>query len=99
VIGSVGLVTSPSFLPLTPALLGLALEPVAEPLPAETLVDLLKQPLCVGAARRVVLDVLGMHYQRRFADQWDFVHFATDQHLGFDFTTSTKPPEPTGPAR
>jgi hypothetical protein len=29
----------------------------------------LKHPLCVGAARRVILDQLGFHHQRTFADQ------------------------------
>jgi hypothetical protein len=64
-----------------------ALAPLPEPLPAMTLVELLKQSLCVGEARRAVLDALGTRYHRHFTDQWDFVHFAEEQKLGLDFTT------------
>jgi hypothetical protein len=45
------------------------LEPPPPPLPPRTLVDLLKHPLCVGTARRLVLDQLTRHYHRPFADQ------------------------------
>jgi hypothetical protein len=58
------------------------------------LVDLLKQPLCVGEARRLVLDQLQRHYQRPFADQWDFVRFAQEQNLGLDLKT---PPRRSAP--
>jgi hypothetical protein len=47
------------------------------------LAELLKQPLCVGDTRHLVLDELGKRYQRRFVDQWDFVRFAKEQNLGF----------------
>ena len=60
------------------------------PLPPQTLVDLLKQPFCVGEARRLVLDQLSRHYNRPFADQWDFVDHVHQQQLGLDLTT---PPE------
>jgi hypothetical protein len=56
-----------------------ALEPVPPPLPAQTLVDVLAQPLCVGEARRVVLEQLARHYHRPFADQWEFVEYV-QQH-------------------
>jgi hypothetical protein len=56
-------------------------------LPAQALVDLLKHPCCVDEARRLVLDALGRHYQRPFADQWDFVDFVHQQKLGLDLTT------------
>jgi hypothetical protein len=59
-------------------------------LPAPTLVDLLKQPFCVGEARRLVLDQLQRHYRRPFADQWEFVRFATEHNLGLDLTTPPK---------
>jgi hypothetical protein len=62
--------------------------------PAKTLVEILKDPLCVGEARRIVLDALGTRYQRHFADQWDFVHFAEAQKLGLDFTSPPQRPEP-----
>jgi hypothetical protein len=37
-----------------------------------------------------VLDQLQRHYQRPFADQWDFVRFAKEQHLRLDLTTPPK---------
>jgi serine/threonine protein kinase len=62
-----------------------------EPIPArpvgradQTLVDLLKYHLCVGEARRLVLEQLSRHYGRPFADQWDFVRFAEERQLGLD---------------
>jgi hypothetical protein len=60
------------------------------------LVDLLKHPLCVGQARRVVLDQLGNRYHQEFADQWAFVGFATE-HLGLVFTPPPRRPEATAP--
>jgi hypothetical protein len=59
-------------------------------LPPPVLVELLKNPLCVGNGRRAVLDVLEIHYQRHFADQWDFVCYAQDNNLGFDLTSPPK---------
>jgi hypothetical protein len=63
------------------------LETPPPPLPARTLVDLLKHPLCVGAARRLVLEQLARHYGRPFADQWDFVAYARHHQLDLDLTT------------
>jgi hypothetical protein len=77
----------PMILMLLPVLWNPVLEPQPEPFPAETLVELLKHPLCVGQAPRIVLDQLGRHYGRRFENQWDFVHFAEEQKLGLDFTS------------
>jgi hypothetical protein len=75
----------------------LLLRPAAEPYPRrfsdQQLVDLLKHPLCVGEARRIVLDQLGLQHQRTFADQWEFVRFAEEQKLGLDFTSPPKRPE------
>jgi tRNA A-37 threonylcarbamoyl transferase component Bud32 len=72
------------------------LQTAAEPLPRrlsnQELVEFLKQPFCVGPARRAILDHLGIHYGRTFADQWDFVRFADEQNLGLDFTTPPKRP-------
>src|SRR5262249_44624811 len=63
----------------------------AGPLPCrlstQQLVDLLKQPTCFGAARRLLLDHLGRRYERRFADQWEFVRFATERDLDLDLTS------------
>jgi hypothetical protein len=75
------------------ALLQPALDPLPEPLPAQTLVDLLKHPLCVGDARRVVLAQLSRHYGRRFTDQWDFVRYATDHKLDLDLLSPPRRPE------
>ncbi len=71
---------------------------MAEPFPCrlttQDLVDLLKMPTCIGAARRVVLNHLGNRYGRRFANHWAFVRFAREQNLGLDFTTPPRRPEP-----
>jgi hypothetical protein len=69
-----------------------ALEPSRKPLPAQMLVDLLKDPLCVGAAKRLVLDQLKRHYGRRFADQWDFARFAAEKQLDLDLLSPPKRP-------
>ncbi|MBI1918234.1 MAG: hypothetical protein HYS12_26375 [Planctomycetes bacterium] len=68
----------------------------------QQLVDLLKHPLFVGEARRVLLDLLGDRHGRRFADQWEFVEFAQERRLGLDFTsppTRLEPIAPTTPPR
>jgi hypothetical protein len=86
--------------PLTaPPLLLPTLEPLPPPLPAQTLVELLKHPLCVGEARRLVLGQLARHYERPFADQWEFVRFAREQKLGLDFTSPPQRPEPLAAGR
>ena len=51
-------------------------EPPPCPLTDQQLVELLKHPLCVGEARRVVLTQFENRYLRPFADQWEFVAFA-----------------------
>jgi hypothetical protein len=84
--------TSPTALPLALALPDPALKPLPESLPAETLVELLRHPLCVGEARRAVLGALGRRYQRTFADQWEFVRFAEEQKLGLDLASPAKRP-------
>jgi hypothetical protein len=89
----VGVLSGPRSVLGTPALWQPAFESPPPPLPAQTLVDLLKHPFCVGKARRLVLDQL-QRYQRPFADQWDFVRFALEHNLGLDFTT---PPQRLAP--
>ncbi len=69
-------------------LLAPAVEPLGGPLTTQQLVDLLKQPLCLGAARRLVLGQLEIRYQRPFADHWDFVRFAEEKNLGLDFKSA-----------
>ena len=88
VAGTVGL-SNPALLLTAFALL----EPPRSPWPAQTLVDLLKEPRCVGETQRVVLDQLSRHYGRPFADQWDFARFAEEQNLGLDLT-GPLPPAP-----
>jgi len=85
----------------TALLSGLALlRPAVQALPCRLstaeLVELLKDPLCVGAARRVLLDRLATRYGRPFADQWKFVRFADQQRLGLDCTV---PPRSGGSRR
>jgi hypothetical protein len=56
-------------------------------LPPQTLVDLLKDPFCVGEPRHLVLEQLSRHYNRPFADQWEFSQFVTDNKLPLGLTT------------
>jgi hypothetical protein len=77
----------------TLARLGPALEPSPCRLSTPELIELLKQPTCVGPSRRVILDQLENRYRRKFADHWEFVHFAQQQKLGFDFTGPPKRPK------
>jgi hypothetical protein len=50
-------------------------------------VELLKQPTCIGEARRVILDHLGNRYGRRFRDHWAFVHYAQEHLPDLDLTS------------
>jgi tRNA A-37 threonylcarbamoyl transferase component Bud32 len=84
-IAAVGTLTGPGSMLSAPALLQLALAP--PPLPAQALVDLLKQPFCIGEAQRLVLEQLTRHYGRPFADKSDFLRFAREQKLSLDLTT------------
>jgi hypothetical protein len=81
VAGALAAVGNPAGPLVAPALLRSAFAPLPPPLPVETLVELLKHPLFIGEARRLVLDQLQRHYKRSFADQWDFVAFATERKL------------------
>jgi hypothetical protein len=54
------------------------------------LVEMLKEPLCVGPARRDILDQLEIRYRQKFIDQWEFVRFAQERNLGLDFTGQPK---------
>jgi hypothetical protein len=49
--------------------------------------------------RRIVLDQLQRHYNRVFADQWDFVRFATEQRLDLDLARPPKGPEDLATSR
>jgi len=63
-------------------------------LTTQELVDLLKMPTCFGRARRVVLDQLGNLHGRRFANHWEFVHFALENQFPIDLTTAPQRPDP-----
>jgi hypothetical protein len=63
------------------ALLSLSVEPPPSRFSTAELVEMLKEPLCVGPARRAVLDQLENRYRCKFAYQWDFVRFAQEQNL------------------
>jgi tRNA A-37 threonylcarbamoyl transferase component Bud32 len=67
--------------------LDLALQPLPCRFSTQELVELLKQPTCIGPARRVMLDHLGNRYGRRFRDHWQFVHFAHEHLPDLDFTS------------
>jgi hypothetical protein len=75
-----------------PAAVSFAAEPSPSRLTNQQLVDLLKMPTCLGKARRVVLDQLGKIHGRRFADHWEFVRYAQENHLSLDLTTSPRRP-------
>ncbi len=47
--------------------------------------------LCYGATPRFVMEAL----ISSFADQWDFVHFAEEQKLGFDLAGPPKIRQPS----
>jgi hypothetical protein len=94
-IGAIGTLTCPASPLFAPALF----QPLSPPLPAQTLIDLLKQPFCVGEARQLVLEQLARHYQQPLADQWEFVRFAQEQKLDLDLLSPPQRPEPAALAR
>jgi hypothetical protein len=47
-------------------------------------------PTCFGEARKVVLKHLGNRYGRVFANHWEFVRYAQEQHLDLDLTSPPK---------
>ncbi len=77
-----------------PAAMALETEPWPCRLTTQELVDLLKMPTCYGKARLVVLYHLGNIHGRRFANHWEFVRFAQENHLSLDFTTPPRRPDP-----
>ena len=64
---------------------------LARELPPETRVDLLKHALCVGEARRLMLDELARHRRVPFTDHRDFVAYVRQQKLGLDVARPTCP--------
>jgi hypothetical protein len=79
------------------------LEPWAEMLTAVTtqldqpgLVNLLKNPICVGPARQVVLQELGQRAGRSFATVWEFVAWAEQHAPGLDLRSPWQPAKDLG---
>ena len=71
-------------------------EPYPCRLSTQDLVELLKMPTVFGEARVVVLDHLGNHYGRTFANHWQFVRDAKEHILNFNFTIAPNRPDPKG---
>jgi hypothetical protein len=94
VVAAVGSAAGAPFLSLP--MLPSALAPLPCRFSTPELVEVLKHPLCVGQARRDILDQLENRYRQKFADQWDFIRFATEKKLDLDFTTP--PGRPATPA-
>jgi hypothetical protein len=69
------------------------LHPQPRPLPPQVLVELLKNPFCVGETRRIVLAALEITYGRKFIDQWEFVEYAQKYQPQLDLLTPPKRPQ------
>jgi len=68
-------------------------DPLAVRLTTRELTELLKQPTCIGPARRAILEELENRCRCRFADQWAFVRYAQENNLGLDLSA---PPQRFG---
>jgi hypothetical protein len=67
-----------------------AFRAVAGKLDKQELVDLLKQPLCVGPARDIVLQRLGQLTRQRFNTLWEFVAWARQHEPNLDLASPPK---------
>jgi hypothetical protein len=56
------------------------------------LVNLLKDPLCLGPAQKVILEELGQRAGCSFATLWDLVAWAEEHEPGLDLHTPWQPP-------
>jgi hypothetical protein len=74
------------FVAILPSL-AVLMRPLPYRFSSQELVELLKQPTCVGLARRIILDQLENRYGRRFRDHWEFVHFAHKHLPELDLTS------------
>ncbi len=77
-----------------PAVVAIEAEPWPCRLTTQELVNLLKMPTCYGKARRDVLNQLGNIHGRHFANHWEFVRFAHENHLSLNLTTPPRRPDP-----
>jgi hypothetical protein len=62
-----------------------ALERPSRRLSDQQLVELLRQPSCVGRALRTILDELELEHRRPFADHWDYICFVDKAGFQLDF--------------
>jgi hypothetical protein len=85
VAGTVGLLASA--VPFAALALSPPLPEAPAPLPAQDLVDLLKNPFCGRESQRLVLGQLSRHYGQPFADPWDFVDFVERNRIPLDLTS------------
>jgi hypothetical protein len=70
----------------------------AKNLNKESLIHLLKNPVCVGLPRRIILDELGQRTGQHFAGVWDFVAWAEEHEPTLDLHAPWKmPAEPEEP--
>jgi hypothetical protein len=56
------------------------------------IVELLKNPICVGLAQSIILEQLQQKHRVVFADQWAFIRFVQEKKMGLDFVTPPNPP-------
>ena len=91
---------SPTGFLVSPALLSPVFTPLECRLSTRDLVELLKNPLCVGQARGVILDQLENRYRQKFPSHWDFVRYAKQHLPDIDLLSPPKRPElPTARAK
>jgi hypothetical protein len=69
------------------------LEALAVRLEPQQLVDLLKNPFCVGPAREVILQQLGRRLNQPFTSVWDFITWAQEHEPELDLHTPPRRPE------
>jgi hypothetical protein len=94
VAGTIGALHDSTVILAVPVMLRAAFEQPSQPLPAQVLVDLLKNPLYLGWSRDIVLQQLSRHYNHSFKDVWDLVRIAGEQNLRLDFISPPKRPQP-----
>jgi serine/threonine protein kinase len=71
---------------------GRILTSVAERLDRDQLIDLLKQPTCVGAANEIVLRQLSERMKQPFATTWDLVAYLEKNEPGIDLPAPPRRP-------
>jgi hypothetical protein len=87
VVTAVGLMARSGHPVAAAVVLRTAREPLPGRLSPQELVELLKNPTCLGLGRRIILDQLESQYKHAFPDHWAFVRYVQEQKLDVDFTT------------